>query len=379
MPRQLVALLLLLLLERGAPFTRSAPRFTGGRPWCAVVSSSAADGASIDFADSSSIREGGSIYSAPELYDLAFSYRDFEAEVAFLLEAHARHSGKGARTATAGGGGRGGGGSSGGSSGGGASKMRVLELAAGPARHCLLSATKHGTAATALDCSAEMVAYGKGLAAAAASATAHGSGGGSDSPLLRYVQGDMRRFSLPEEGDAAVDSVWCLLGSAGHLLTNGDWVGMLSSAAAALAPGGTLILELPHPRETFRLEDVTADGWDVPEGDDNPLGIGLKGDQGGILGVQVMRSRETQRRRRVQGDSSFRCSLFFFFFFVSHSPLSESPPTPVGRPVGPGRRPLRPADAGAAGHGGAGAGAAGRHRAARARGRAAAGAGPPGA
>ena len=119
MPRQLVALLLLLLLERGAPFTRSAPRFTGGRPWCAVVSSSAADGASIDFADSSSIREGGSIYSAPELYDLAFSYRDFEAEVAFLLEAHARHSGKGARTATAGGGGRGGGGSSGGSSGDG--------------------------------------------------------------------------------------------------------------------------------------------------------------------------------------------------------------------------------------------------------------------
>mmetsp|Transcript_82097 Transcript_82097/g.160199 ORF Transcript_82097/g.160199 Transcript_82097/m.160199 type:complete len:204 (-) Transcript_82097:235-846(-) len=60
---------------------------------------------------------------------------------------------------------------------------------------------------------------------------------------------------------------------------------MLRCAGNALRPGGTLILELPHPRETFRLDDVTTDGWDVPEGDDNALGIGLKGEGGGILEV----------------------------------------------------------------------------------------------
>jgi len=30
---------------------------------------------------------------------------------------------------------------------------------------------------------------------------------------------------------------------------------------------------------------ISSTRWDVPEGDDNVLGIGLKGDQGGILGV----------------------------------------------------------------------------------------------
>lgn len=49
----------------------------------------------------------------------------------------------------------------------------------------------------------------------------------------------------------------------------------------SLNEGGTLILELPHPRETFRLYDVTAEGWNVPEGDDNGLGIGLSGEEGG--------------------------------------------------------------------------------------------------
>ena len=41
-----------------------------------------------------SARAGG-VYGEPELYDLAFSYRDFDAEVDFLLAAHARHGATG--------------------------------------------------------------------------------------------------------------------------------------------------------------------------------------------------------------------------------------------------------------------------------------------
>eukprot|EP00613_Pedinella_sp_CCMP2098_P081094 CAMPEP_0171963930 /NCGR_PEP_ID=MMETSP0993-20121228/178653_1 /TAXON_ID=483369 /ORGANISM="non described non described, Strain CCMP2098" /LENGTH=74 /DNA_ID=CAMNT_0012612655 /DNA_START=39 /DNA_END=260 /DNA_ORIENTATION=+ len=32
------------------------------------------------------------VYSQPELYDLAFSYRNFDGEVAFLKAAHAKHN-----------------------------------------------------------------------------------------------------------------------------------------------------------------------------------------------------------------------------------------------------------------------------------------------
>ena len=237
------------------------------------------------FTDSSTIREGSSIYSAPELYDLAFSYRDFGAEVKFLLQAHAKHAGPGAHTAVSGpdlnfeyppsi------------SEGGANRRMRVLELAAGPARHCSIAARKYGVGATALDCNKDMLQYAATVSEQEASLNP-----------LHYVHKDMRDFSSAdlesaaeatgELSDGLVDSVWCLLGSAGHLLTNEDWLSMLKCASRVLTAGGTLILELPHPRETFRLEDTTMDGWDVPEGDDNPLGIGLSGEDAGILGVQV--------------------------------------------------------------------------------------------
>ena len=64
-------------------------------------------------------------------------------------------------------------------------------------------------------------------------------------------------------------SAWLLLGSVGHLLTNDDALRCFQRAKDALKPGGTLILELPHPRETFRVDGVSEDGWDVPfEGGD---------------------------------------------------------------------------------------------------------------
>ena len=89
-----------------------------------------------------------------------------------------------------------------------------------------------------------MVEYGRGLASAA------GVG-------LRYLQGDMAGGAQQIELDEPVDSAWCLLGSVGHLLTGPEFLAMLASVASCLVDGGTLVLELPHPRETFRLDDVT--------------------------------------------------------------------------------------------------------------------------
>ena len=58
------------------------------------------------------------IYDAPTLYDAAFGFRDFEDEVDFLCAAHEKH----------------------GNTGGAPSK--ILELAAGPARHAVEAASR---------------------------------------------------------------------------------------------------------------------------------------------------------------------------------------------------------------------------------------------
>ena len=54
----------------------------------------------------------------------------------------------------------------------------------------------------------------------------------------------------------------------GHLLTADDALALLRAAAASVAPGGTFVIEVPHPRETFRLDDVGMDAWvaDLPDG-----------------------------------------------------------------------------------------------------------------
>ena len=247
--------------------------------------------ASVSLRHRALCRHCTTIYAAPKLYDLAFSYRDFPDEVDFLVHAHNKHSRQnhpvpgdtyvgqrvevmyegewysGEALAEV---------------EGGAwqvqcdvdeigelttssdvraltGPLRVLELGAGPARHSVQAAVSHGITASALDSSAEMVAYGREAASQAG-------------VLLHYVQGDMSRFSSADlrkgavtaEEEVKFDSVWCLLGTAAHLLSNKAWVDMFKSVADSLADGGTLMIELPHPRETFRLECVTADAWQVP-------------------------------------------------------------------------------------------------------------------
>ena len=167
------------------------------------------------------------IYDAPTLYDAAFGFRDFEDEVDFLCKAHERHG----RT--------------------GGAPSKILELAAGPARHAIEAASR-GMEVKAVDLSAAMVKCGTQIAK-------------EEDVELDYRVGDVRE-PLPF---TEVCSAWLLLGSVGHLLTNDDALQCFQNARKALADGGTLILELPHPRETFRVDGVSEDGWEVPfEGGD---------------------------------------------------------------------------------------------------------------
>jgi len=238
---------------------------------------------------------GTVIYSNPELYEAAFSYRDFKQEARFIHQAYKKHAGS----------------SPGGGSG--APGLRsVLDLGCGPATHALLlAASFQGLALVGLEHNATMLDYArkKLQAALASNSLAQGSS-------VTLVQGDMREQlppppppsaspaattsspstssssagsqskgfgsspkaaspspasspspSQPAEG---YDMVMCLLGTFCHMLTNKDAGRALGAAARALRSGGLLLLELPHPGDLFDGTLLVGDGgreiWEVPMG-----------------------------------------------------------------------------------------------------------------
>ena len=185
----------------------------------------------------SAASKSDSIYSMPPLYDLAFGYRSYEDEVDFLLNAHDEY----AKSSTE-------------------EPLRILELAAGPARHSLAALAEHPPSivdsVVALDRSQDMVDYGLENADYELGAP----GGRRDD--FQYVNGDMRK--LDESTKTTFDAVWLLLGSMQHLLTNDDIIACFSSVNSLLKTGGTVVIELPHPRETFSMGECTRNGWTVP-------------------------------------------------------------------------------------------------------------------
>lgn len=187
---------------------------------------------------------GKRIYSMPALYDLAFGYRNFDEEIDFLVGQHqSLNDGKG--------------------------PSRVLELAAGPARHCIYALQSSKVAfATALDNSMEMLEYSKEIAAEELDIDSYET-------AFAYLQDDMSDFDLSSE---PFDSAWILLGSLQHLTTNEKVISCLQAVHTSLVDGGTLILELPHPRETFSMVECTRNGWEVPLEDES-------GEQSGELGI----------------------------------------------------------------------------------------------
>lgn len=142
------------------------------------------------------------LYDRPRAYEIAYSWRDFVAECDFALAVARRALGRPARSA--------------------------VELAAGPARHGREFA-KRGLAVSAVDCNPGALAY---LARVA--------------PELSAIEADLREFSLPQPVDLAL----CPLCGFAYLLTDADWHAAFDRVAAALVPGGVLVLELlPHDAE----------------------------------------------------------------------------------------------------------------------------------
>ena len=158
------------------------------------------------------------LYRQPELYDIAFDFRDIAAECDFLEAACRSVLGR--------------------------SPESVLELAAGPARH-LLEFARRGVRVTGLDLSPEMVHYSRSLAAAAG-------------VPIRYRCGDMVEFSLGKQFDLAV----LLMDSASYLLDNRAVLAHLASVADHLTGGGVYILEMSHPRDTFGVGRSTHAEWE---------------------------------------------------------------------------------------------------------------------
>ena len=189
------------------------------------------------------------IYSMPPLYDLAFGYRNYEEEVDFLLRVHDKYSSISSDDDDI---------------SSSSSALRVLELAAGPARHSLSALSEHTPAevhsVVALDKSQDMVDYGSENADYEL-----GSPGGRRDDF-KYVDGDMRYIGDSVKTDATTmfDTAWLLLGSMQHLLTNDDIVACFSSLYKSIKSGGTVVIELPHPRETFSMGECTRNGWQVP-------------------------------------------------------------------------------------------------------------------
>lgn len=183
------------------------------------------------------IPKSDAIYSMPSLYDLAFGYRCYKEEVEFLLDAHDQYSTSENNI-----------------------PLRILELAAGPARHSLAALSEHPPSSVdsvvALDLSQEMVNYGLENADHELGSV----GGRRDS--FEYACGDMRDFT--GLSFSKFDTAWILLGSMSHLLTNDDVIKCFSSLRAALKPDATVVVELPHPRETFSMGECTRNGWTVP-------------------------------------------------------------------------------------------------------------------
>jgi SAM-dependent methyltransferase len=176
------------------------------------------------------------IYSMPALYDLAFGYRSYEDEVTFLLQTHERCTGQ--------------------------TPANILEMAAGPARHALTALQLHDAvqSATCVDLSPEMAAYAKAIADEELPENRKN--------MFTYIVDDMRYFQL-EDASQTFDTAWILLGSLQHLTKNEDVIACLTLVNRHLETGGTLIVELPHPRETFSMVECTRNGWEVPLEDEN--------------------------------------------------------------------------------------------------------------
>jgi SAM-dependent methyltransferase len=237
--------------DRSLPRSPSAPPRRGA--FRVSRRSSRFVAATDDGAEQKPTPVASSVYADPELYELAFGFRDFDSEAAFLARMCRTHAGRAMRS--------------------------VLELGAGPAWHSVSCVTTQGPCvAVALDNTPAM------LKRASQRALERGC-----EESVAVVAGDMTRLDaralkqtaqtlvptrrVPDTADdrsnddsplAGFDVVTVLLGTAAHLTAPEDAEACLRGAAECLAPGGIVVLELEHPYDLFdgQLMDAHGDAWD---------------------------------------------------------------------------------------------------------------------
>lgn len=166
----------------------------------------------------------GKTYTIPEIYDIAFDFRDIPAEVDFLLEKTQKYLGRKVTSA--------------------------LELACGPAYHTREIARRN-LIADGLDLEPRMVEYTRSLIV-------------KEMLKANIIEADMRYH----HSEKKYDMVYMMMASFGHLLTNRDILDNFICVADLLVDGGVYIISTAHPRDFYGDEKPsTKNIWTMTRGD----------------------------------------------------------------------------------------------------------------
>jgi SAM-dependent methyltransferase len=162
-------------------------------------------------------------YAKAKYYDIAFTFKNVSEENQTILDTFRRHNNRDAKS--------------------------FLDIGAGPASNAVEMAQR-GLKSFALDYSPEMVAYGIEKAKLGGVA-------------IKYLQGDMRNFELPEPVDLAA----IFMDSTSYLITNDDVINHLRSVAKSLKEDGLYLLEMSHPRDVFSVGKSANTEWTEKQND----------------------------------------------------------------------------------------------------------------
>lgn len=159
----------------------------------------------------------------PEVHELAFSYRDYEAEVIFIELCWQQY----ART----------------------ENSRVLDIACGTGEH-LRQFSLRGYDCGGFDWDARMIEYARG--------------GFAEQELpIKIWEADMRSFDVEGKFGLAIN----MLTTINLLVTNEDLLTHLQSVSRALEPGGIYFLEMFHPREYGFPPNIPTSAWEIQRDD----------------------------------------------------------------------------------------------------------------
>ncbi len=162
-------------------------------------------------------------YSLPQIYDIAFDFRDVPGECDFLLKVAGDQLGRPVRSA--------------------------IELACGPAYH-VREFARRNLISHGLDNSPEMVTYANELIT-------------REKLDAKIFLGDMRNW----QSDQKYDLAYILIASFAHLLTNRDILDHLNCVADMLTDDGLYIISTAHPRDFWHeAHSATTDSGNVPSG-----------------------------------------------------------------------------------------------------------------